>query len=1460
MSAVVYDNGKLIEEYNKYINPDHPIEPHAFNIHGIDEDALKNAPKFSAVADDIINLIKDSEVICHNSTFDVSFLNEEFKRCGYSSVEEISKQITCTLKFARKKYPGLHSHKLYSLANYFDLGKPAELHDAHQDVRLMKKLHDVLSSEKYYHKTGSEIKSNVVVKAPAGKKSRQKSAPANEKTENTPAPVVRLSERETTLQYDEAMLKDLILRLKGNANLRSSHLNALPTNNKKLDLTQLQNDKDFLTTLLKNENFRYEINLTSKDLSHLTEEEFKDYNKMKTKLKTLEIENNDNFMEFGIKNFGFGFPLLIKRSEENKSQVIKAPLFIWNLDIKKSPNKKDTWIIERNEDFPIKVNEVLISYLEKDKNIKIDKIPEEKLDDKLLDQKELIEVSEQILNQINNTENTALNAELNIQKCPLPAQTKDLSNYEAHIHWGGVFSLYDSQKEAIIKRLEELLQDVNNKKLAASYDNPFQKTKITAVPIDPSKEEIIESLGDNEIKVIQGPPGTGKSQCIAGIIANALANNQKTLVVCEKKTALDVIYRNLEKLGLDEYAILINDTKKDRAETVKKSRSIMEKVAAHQENSPASENPTLDEYNEYITLKETLMKKYERLNFPVIGDLVWRELVVEYLHRASMDKLSGVKELNQQKMQYNNQELAELEKIVIAGRGFYRNLTPADEEIFAPLNKKLFSQGYNLETKEIFEKNITALEDLMNKFNERVIPEFEGFSAGEQKLWVGHDLTAIEKEIDVSRQQIAEIQQIVNTAAHTYQDFHKNSVPNYIKRNLTFMFSASGREFRKAHKEYRSRLEVLHKAWEFLQKIPLDKCSIDLRNSNQLNNDGFMKKLEALDSFFEGNKNKINNIIEMKTLCAKFADHNDFLAAPLADCAECKNFNDYITIMRERITGLKKIIQQQDHYPAYHDYENFCRQNVITTLHKELLKNMKQHTLDDWEDIFKAWYYKKAIYNFEALNRESFIKSDTEINRLGDLFQRLRKKQMPEISQIWERERKESLGRFKHNFKALYNLAKNKQYGVRNSLKKIIATDFDMFSDLFPVILTNPNSANTLFHSQNGHFKFVIFDEASQIKLEDGFSALLLGDHKIVVGDDHQMPPSRHFEKKTKDGVPNYDDDELEYDPEDETDSLLESESLLKYAESLRDSNKSYLDFHYRSQHPALIEFSNSSFYGRNLVAYPETAPYVPIDFRNINGEYIDQINNVAKNINNDEVAEIVKILKKEIKADKDGKFPSVGIATTNTKQRNHIINCLDETAEKSPTFAKKYTALKEAGLFIKNLENVQGDERDVIILSTVFGKKKDGKFRQALGNINKIDGYRFINVLVTRAKKKVHVVTSIPKEVYRNYEKYFDEENKNNRRGIFYAYLTYAEAVSEKNKNKTKETLDTLFKNTFDRPRHNTTAKDTREQKLKNTLAQEINSVVVDHKGKLNIDYKLGGVPARLYVRRRYQKNCDRF
>jgi len=344
-------------------------------------------------------------------------------------------------------------------------------------------------------------------------------------------------------------------------------------------------------------------------------------------------------------------------------------------------------------------------------------------------------------------------------------------------------------------------------------------------------------------------------------------------------------------------------------------------------------------------------------------------------------------------------------------------------------------------------------------------------------------------------------------------------------------------------------------------------------------------------------------------------------------------------------------------------------------------------------------------------------------------------------------------------------------------LRQMIATGSDVAGgdplfDLCPVWMASPDTVAQIF-SREAEFDVAIFDEASQCRLEEALPVLLRAKRLVVAGDPKQLPPTRFFEG----AVIESDEGEIETEEDLHAHQMSEMEDLLSASLNL-DVSEAFLDVHYRSRNEALIGFSNESFYGDRLQPIPghpkNKALSAPIRLTNVDGAYKEQSN----------PAEGLAVVEKVVELLDDDAPPSIGIATFNIKQRNLIIEMLDERAAEDSEFSLKLSQARSRrgedsfeGLFVKNLENVQGDERDVMIISTTFGRDEEGKFRRNFGALSRVGGERRLNVLVTRARSEILIMTSIPREEYQS-GLGSAKDSKPNGRHFLYSYLCYAERL----------------------------------------------------------------------------------
>ena len=306
------------------------------------------------------------------------------------------------------------------------------------------------------------------------------------------------------------------------------------------------------------------------------------------------------------------------------------------------------------------------------------------------------------------------------------------------------------------------------------------------------------------------------------------------------------------------------------------------------------------------------------------------------------------------------------------------------------------------------------------------------------------------------------------------------------------------------------------------------------------------------------------------------------------------------------------------------------------------------------------------------------------------------------------------------------------QLGLKRRIapSRLIKKSIGALLELHPCWMMVPTSVAS-YLPRKELFDLVIIDEASQMTPEHSISALMRAKQAVIVGDTNQLPPTNFFKSSN-----NFDDGD------DDEDTSTVEESILELANSAF-RPKHRLLWHYRSRHEALIAFSNNYIYDNELVIFPSPggAPdKMGVSLVRVNGIYQSGLNPMEASAVVDAVIEFM-----EIDSDR-----SLGVVTMNQSQMEQIESSILRQSENSKIvrdYLEKWTS-KDEGLqkfFVKNIENVQGDERDVIFISTVYGSDGLGKFRQALGPINGAAGKRRLNVLFSRAKEKITTFTSIP-------------------------------------------------------------------------------------------------------------------
>ncbi|MCA8952242.1 MAG: DUF3320 domain-containing protein, partial [Planctomycetes bacterium] len=360
--------------------------------------------------------------------------------------------------------------------------------------------------------------------------------------------------------------------------------------------------------------------------------------------------------------------------------------------------------------------------------------------------------------------------------------------------------------------------------------------------------------------------------------------------------------------------------------------------------------------------------------------------------------------------------------------------------------------------------------------------------------------------------------------------------------------------------------------------------------------------------------------------------------------------------------------------------------------------------------MFRGTDHERAIERFRELDRRAIeLAAEVIVARLAARLPRLRDTQVSSSELgILERE-----------------LKKQRRH---KPVRRLLAEIPGLLRRLAPCVLMSPLSVAQFLGRSGARFDLVVFDEASQIPMWDAVGAIGRGDSVIVVGDSRQLPPTSFFQRL--DQGDDVGDDEL---PED-LESVLDECGAAGLP-------RMYLDWHYRSRHESLIAFSNHHYYDDRLLTFPapqQAVAGIGVSFEFVQGVY-DRGTSQQNRIEAERLVEdVLRRLRDETLAQR-----SIGIVTFGRAQQVLIEDLLDRARATDPAIEPFFTAVEEP-VFVKNLENVQGDERDTILFSICYGPDAAGKVYENYGPLNQQGGERRLNVAVTRARRELVVFSSL--------------------------------------------------------------------------------------------------------------------
>ncbi len=908
----------------------------------------------------------------------------------------------------------------------------------------------------------------------------------------------------------------------------------------------------------------------------------------------------------------------------------------------------------------------------------------------------------------------------------------------------------------------------------------------SVVDADSSQGEAILLAKSGRSFVLQGPPGTGKSQTITNIIAEFLADGKSVLFVSEKLAALNVVYEKLRRAGLEEFCLELHSHKANKKQfieelcrTLKAQRSVLSDKAHTELETKKKTEASLRGYFEELhavrpTINLSLYQMYgaysscrdaQSLDF-VIPDIRSKgedhlrlatsalEKYVSFVPTIGKDYRKSVwygftsydityEELIQFKSDI--QATARLASTLIGiGKSIGKNsgilfstFAEADNyyRYFSLVENGKYITPALLMPSRAYEARRTA--EKMRPLAAEIIKIRSGIEASYRAGIYKLDARSLQRKLrdrwanSIHRMFDSEYNDLIDKLRDSSKGDGKityeiaveamERLALYQLKLAQFSDIASSVElmFGSGYAGVDTDFDAL--IGELSEVLSISSSGIDTERLTSIYLDAFFddqSSLSSISSAFEDAFSKANSA-HTRVVTHFNKDECDLGAMTLSEleekcriCAEhfdeIDNFRGFAALKGELAElGLDVFVDLAiendiDYKTLPSVYKKiFFMQWIDYTVHESrTISSLTRIPHDDAVECFR----EKDVLNFEinkALIRSLVSSKRPDLDNVStDMSILLREGEK-----------------------------KRKQKGIRQLIGEI----GDLVLTLKPCFLMSPLSVST-FLSGTTEFDVVIFDEASQIFPEDAIGAIFRGSQVIIAGDSKQLPPTNFFASTTNNHDGDYDISE-----DDENADEIISDSVLEESASVLPNRM--LSWHYRSKHEGLIAFSNREIYKNSLITFPNTANDVP----DMGVEYVyvedGRYDRGGRKNNVREAEECVRLVFEHIDTHPDR---SLGIIAFSESQQSTIENAIIDYRERNPSYEWFFDESRDEPFFVKNLENVQGDERDTIIFSICYGKDKNDTMYMNFGPVGHNGGERRLNVAITRAKCNVKLVGSI--------------------------------------------------------------------------------------------------------------------
>lgn len=1104
-----------------------------------------------------------------------------------------------------------------------------------------------------------------------------------------------------------------------------------------------------------------------------------------------ETGSNKLYLAVGVLNW---------RSQKKPGAVIRAPILLVPIEIKRK-SALDTYTIRKLEEETV-INSSLIEMLKSDFGMEVPGLSPLPEDDSGVDVAKVLGIFRHAVRDMKDWE---VKEELWVGLYSFAKYLlwKDLTSRSEQLKGNRVVRHLIENSKQTFPASSDTLEP-------SALDNTFKPSEIMVTrSADSSQLSAVMAAAAGHDFVLEGPPGTGKSQTITNIIAQCLYAGKRVLFVAEKRAALEVVHKRLKEDGLAGFCLELHSNKIETGKVFAQFEDTAKLAALRQPSSWQHQADSLkavrDKLNEYVV---SLHKQSPSglSAYDCVAYIIPRKKLL-----SPEIKFEGaLLEMSKQSLEELRAEFANLQRAhELVGTPCKHPLSLCEQDDwginpeaeFFPLIDRLCNAARRVQTAAdrfaaasqvtINDKRAQSLRSYRNLAQMVLEPVSAGPGLlhprwAETSAWLDRMANQADERITISR---------------TFEAYDADKLSELDVPQITEEWDTSFSKIQpfRWFKQFgiRGRLSATHLQHEKpagMDVSPLLRAAARLRDLRMKaeRDDDFGKS--ALGSQWNERKPDPQKIIEAKNWAARWNSH----AASISEAGSTKDEEfrklgreslvagrDGIQVDSERSKAIKEFIDSIDELQSR--LESFVERTKIShkvfndspdlpakvvdiamsikvglteTRNWSIWQRTRAKCLGLGIRTFIAYVETKAPAELPSI-AESF-----ETNFRSELFNQLVGRS-PALRTFTGNEHQANIELFCQKDKDFTELSRQivaatlaaripssadkselggefgrlmKEVGKktrRKAVRQLISEHPNAIGRVKPCFLMSPLSVAQFLDANTQAFDLVVFDEASQIQVWDSIGAIARGKQLIVVGDPHQLPPTSFFTAKGEgDDTPNEDGSIVDAD----------EESILDELRSFQLRERS-LKWHYRSKQEGLIAFSNRTYYKNGLLTFPSSnTGSFGVTLRYLPNAVYDKGETSTNPI---EAKSLVDEFLRRIKT-KAGAKLSYGIVTFSLPQREVVLKYLEEARRSHPEIEEHFSEkcpVDGEPVFVKNLESVQGDERDVILFSICYGPDKDGKVSHNFGPLTQTGGHRRLNVAITRAKHEAIVFTCMKSE-----------------------------------------------------------------------------------------------------------------